>query len=110
MKLFFNSIFLACLFGSSSFAASPENENPYLYVLGVVQDAGYPQAGCYEPHCIVGWKDARLRRGAVSLGLIDPEANKKYMFEATPNFPAQLYELEIEAPSERFEFSGIFLT
>lgn len=107
---FFKSILIACLFESSSFAASPENESPYLYVLGVVQDAGYPQAGCYEPHCIPGWEDARLQRGAVSLGLIDPKANKKYMFEATPNFPAQLYDLELEAPSEHFELSGIFLT
>ncbi|WNC68841.1 MBL fold metallo-hydrolase [Thalassotalea nanhaiensis] len=97
-----------CLLGS--FSAFAETKNPYLYVLGVVQDAGYPQAGCYEAHCLPGWEDSRLRRGAVSLGLIDTLANKKYMFEATPNFPAQLYGLEREAPSQRFDFSGIFLT
>jgi pyrroloquinoline quinone biosynthesis protein B len=57
-----------------------------------------------------GWKDARLRQGAVSLGLIDPLANQKYMFEATPNFPSQLFELEREAPGDRFKFGGIFLT
>ena len=106
----FKSVFLASFLGICSFAASSESESPYLYVLGVVQDAGYPQAGCYEAHCIPGWKDVRLRRGAVSLGLIDPQTNRKYMFEATPNFPAQLYDLELEAPTERFEFSGIFLT
>ena len=32
------------------------------------------------------------------------------MFEATPNFPAQLYQLEIQAPSAVFELAGIFLT
>lgn len=109
-SLFVKSIVLACLFGIGSLAVSNETESPYIYVLGVVQDAGFPQAGCYEVHCLKGWKDARLRRGAVSLGLIDPEAKKKYMFEATPNFPVQLYNLEIEAPNDRFEFSGIFLT
>jgi len=89
---------------------SADSSNPYLFVLGVTQDAGYPQTGCYEKHCMPGWGDARLRRGAVSLGLIDPVANKKYMFDATPDFPAQLYALEMEAPSERFELAGIFLT
>jgi pyrroloquinoline quinone biosynthesis protein B len=101
---------LATLLGFCDLAASSERENPYLYVLGVVQDAGYPQAGCYEAHCMAGWNDVSLRRGAVSLGLIDPESKKKYMFEATPNFPAQLHDLEVEAPAERFTFSGIFLT
>ncbi|PCJ49008.1 MAG: pyrroloquinoline quinone biosynthesis protein PqqB [Gammaproteobacteria bacterium] len=90
--------------------ASAENNTPYLYILGVVQDAGYPQTGCYKKHCMPGWNDPSLRRGAVSLALIDPSLNKKYMFEATPNFPEQLYQLEVEAPSDRFQLGGIFLT
>lgn len=106
----FKFILLASLFGIDSLAASSDSEGPYLYVLGVVQDAGYPQAGCYEAHCIPGWKSVGLRRGAVSLGLIDPQAKKKYMFEATPSFPSQLYDLELEAPGRSFAFSGIFLT
>jgi pyrroloquinoline quinone biosynthesis protein B len=57
-----------------------------------------------------GWQDASLRRNAVSLGLIDPAGHKKYLFDATPGFPEQLYELEMEAPSGRFELAGIFLT
>jgi len=85
-------------------------EQPYIYVLGVAQDAGYPQTGCYEKHCMPGWENPLLRRGAVSLGLIDPSNNKKYMFDATPNFPDQLYRLEKEAPSSRYSLSGIFLT
>ncbi len=57
-----------------------------------------------------GWQDASLKRNAVSLGLIDPTGHKKYLFDATPGFPEQLYELEMEAPSGRFELAGIFLT
>ena len=94
---------------SASVVAS-EATRPYLFVLGVGQDAGYPQAGCYQPHCLPGWRDARLRRGAVSLGLIDPLLKHKYMFEATPNFPEQFYHLEEEATSDEFTFAGIFLT
>ncbi|WNC72361.1 MBL fold metallo-hydrolase [Thalassotalea psychrophila] len=109
-SLLFKIILIVSLFGVVSFAASSNSESPYIYVLGVAQDAGYPQAGCYEVHCIPGWKNIGLRRGAVSLGLIDPQAKTKYMFEATPNFPSQLYDLELEAPLENFKFSGIFLT
>ena len=93
-----------------SVAVCADSTDPYLYILGVVQDAGYPQTGCYETHCLPGWKNSELRRGAVSLGLIDPQGRKKYMFEAAPGFPAQFYDLEKEAPSERFEFAGIVLT
>lgn len=86
------------------------NDEAYLYVLGVAQDAGYPQAGCYQAHCMPGWEDPSLRRGATSIALIDPAAKKKYLFEATPNLPAQLYALEKEAPSEDYTFDGVFLT
>ena len=64
------------------------NDEAYLYVLGVAQDAGYPQAGCYQAHCMPGWEDPSLRRGATSIALIDPAAKTKYLFEATPNLPA----------------------
>jgi pyrroloquinoline quinone biosynthesis protein B len=94
-------------------ACSPvgaDETSSYLYVLGVVQDAGYPQTGCYAAHCMSAWRDPGLRRGAVSLALIDPDSGKKYLFEATPDFPSQLYKLETEASSEQFELAGIFLT
>ncbi|MBV1909146.1 MAG: MBL fold metallo-hydrolase [Kangiellaceae bacterium] len=107
----FELIVLFLIFTSFiSLISAKENNSPYLYVLGVAQDAGYPQAGCYQKHCLPGWEDTRLRRGAVSLGLIAPNSGNKYMFEATPNFPEQLYQLEKEAPSSRFQLTGIFLT
>ena len=93
-----------------SFLVWADRTEPYIYVLGVAQDAGYPQTGCYQPHCMPGWKNPELKRGAVSLGLVDPESRKKYIFEATPSFPDQLYMLEQEAPSDKFDLSGIFLT
>ncbi len=83
---------------------------PYLFILGVTQDAGLPQAGCYQPLCLAAWENPALSLDATSLALIDPAAKRKYIFEATPNFPRQLYQLEVEAPSSQFELSGIFLT
>ena len=58
-------------------ATATQSKKPtgaYLYVLGVAQDAGYPQAGCYQPHCMPGWQDPLLRRGATSIALVDPAA------------------------------------
>ena len=81
---------------------------PYLYILGVAQDAGYPQAGCYEPHCQEGWTQPGAKRGAVSLGLIT--SSNKYLFEATPNFPSQLHALDQEVPSSSHPLSGIFVS
>ena len=81
-------------------------QGPYLYVLGVAQDAGYPQAGCYEPHCMPGWQEPKLRRGATSVALVMPESGKKYLFEATPHLPSQLYFLEQEAPSADNALAG----
>jgi len=99
-----------CLYGALTAAVAGEDSRPYIYVLGVAQDAGYPQAGCYKKHCMPGWQDTALRRGAVSLGLIDPASHQKFMFEATPNFPEQLFSLDTEAPNDQYELAGIFLT
>jgi len=107
---FFEQVFAIIICLIASFTVTAGNSDPYLYILGVAQDAGYPQTGCYEAHCMPGWQNTSLRRSPVSLGLIDPDGHKKYMFDATPGFPAQLYELEMEAPSERYELAGIFLT
>jgi len=108
-NLAFIILLSSTLFSLSQPINANEN-NPYLYILGVVQDAGYPQSGCYKEHCIEGWKDPNQRRGATSIALIDPVLNKKYIFEATPHFPEQLYQLEQEAPSPSYKLDGVFLT
>ena len=87
-----------------------EEQAPYIYILGVAQDAGFPQAGCYKPHCMPGWNDPERKITATSLGLIDPSSKKKYIFEATPDLPEQLFLLEQEAPSDEFSLNGIFIT
>ena len=85
-------------------------DEPFIYILGVAQDAGYPQAGCYLPHCLPGWKNPELRRGATSLALVDPVTETKYLFEATPNLPEQLYKLETIASDTNYSLEGVFLT
>ncbi|MBW3670566.1 MAG: pyrroloquinoline quinone biosynthesis protein PqqB [Acidobacteria bacterium] len=81
---------------------------PYVVVLGIVQDGGYPQAGCNRPHCERGWDDHSLRREVASLGIVDPISNQKWLVDATPDFPTQLRRIDELAASS--PLSGIFLT
>jgi pyrroloquinoline quinone biosynthesis protein B len=83
---------------------------PFIYVLGVVQDAGFPQSACYQPHCLPGWEDPMLRRGATAISVIDPVAKEKFLFEATPNMPAQLYQLHTQAADNEYSLAGVFVT
>lgn len=84
--------------------------DPYIFILGVTQDAGFPQSSCYAAHCVSGWEDKTRRRGATSLAVIDPAAKSKILFEATPNMPSQLYDLHNEAPDGEYSLDGVFLT
>lgn len=82
----------------------------YLQVLGIAQDAGYPQANCYQPHCMRAWEDLDLRRLTSSIAVVDEVAKNKYLFDATPDVREQLYQLNRSAPDGQFALSGIFLT
>jgi len=87
--------------------------SPYVIVLGIAQDGGFPQAGCNKDCCKKAWDDNSLRRNVVCLGLVDPISGKKWLFEATPDFKIQLRELQktgLPDKSNRAGLSGIFLT
>lgn len=84
-----------------------ENE-VYIKVLGVAQDGGMPHIN--NPKEFKAVADARRKRElVVSLGLIDREHQKKYIFEATPDMPEQLYLLDKELPTASIT-DGVFLT
>lgn len=108
MNTLLKAVLIFLISGSGTVFA--EERAPYIYILGVAQDAGFPQAGCYRPHCMPGWNDPERKITATSLGLIDPSSKKKYIFEATPDLPEQLFLLEQEAPSDDFSLNGIFIT
>lgn len=82
----------------------------YVQVLGIAQDAGYPQTNCYQPHCMRAWEDRDLRRMASSIAVIDTTSKAKYLFDATPDMREQLYELHKSAPDTEYSLDGVFLT
>jgi pyrroloquinoline quinone biosynthesis protein B len=90
--------------------ASVAEEGPYIVVLGIAQDAGLPQANCYQPHCMRAWENPALKRLASSIAVVDPEGTSKYLFDATPDMREQLYRLHIIAPDTEFSLDGVFLT
>lgn len=82
----------------------------FIQVLGVAQDAGLPQTNCYKPHCMDAWKDPSRRRLATSIAVVDRDARRKYLFDATPDMREQLYALHLIAPDTEYELAGVFLT
>lgn len=88
--------------------ANPSNSSQYITVLGIAQDGGYPQAGCIAEHCLRHWRGEEAKRQVVSLGLTDQASEQNWLFEATPDFTAQLQQLQQVSGSTNL--SGIFLT
>jgi pyrroloquinoline quinone biosynthesis protein B len=82
----------------------------YIQVLGITQDAGYPQANCYQPHCMRAWENPELRRLTSSIAVVNTETKNKYLFDATPDIREQLYQLNRSAPDGEFTLDGVFLT
>lgn len=76
-----------------------------IVVLGVAQDAGMPHLGCEKGACQEVQQGNRAPEKVSSLGLIDRTTGANYVFDATPDFPAQLRLLNGgKAPN------GVFLT
>ena len=86
-KLVFVIISLVSVFTNAA------TQTPYIFVLGIAQDAGFPQAGCFTPLCMSAWENTDKKIGATSIALIDNQNYKKYIFEASPNLPNQLFLL-----------------
>ncbi len=83
------------------------NKNPFVVVLGTLQDGGSPHMGCEKDCC----KTINPDKKVVSLGLIDPVSNKKLLLEATPDFVAQTRMLKALLPTSENKLpDGIFLT
>jgi len=103
----FRYILLFVLFLPTLSSAEPK---VYIQVLGITQDAGYPQANCYQPHCMRAWENPELRRLTSSIAVVNTETKNKYLFDATPDIREQLYQLNRSAPDGEFTLDGVFLT
>jgi len=87
-----------------------EKHNQYITILGIAQDAGYPHINC-ENECCKSYYDGEESKKLVScLGLVDLEDEKKFIFDATPDFTEQTQELKINHLNNGKIIDGVFLT
>jgi pyrroloquinoline quinone biosynthesis protein B len=88
-----------------------QNQSPFVLILGITQDGGYPHIGCQKECCQLAFVANSLKQHVVSLALVDPENKKWWLFEATPDLAVQL-QLFKEQTNEQFNYlpDGIFLT
>jgi len=82
-------------------------ENPFIVVLGVTQDAGYPQIGCDKQCCKKYWNKKIAKQKVSCLALFDPSTNQRWIFDATPDLTEQLHDADVV---QKGNLSGIFLT
>jgi len=82
-----------------------------LIVLGNVQDAGSPHIACKKECCKELFVNPDANRKVVSLGLIDAENEKTYLFEATPDISEQFKNLKNRSPFNANEIpNGVFIS
>ena len=87
--------------------ATNPKQGPFVVVLGTLQDGGSPHMGCEKDCC----KNLDALKKGVSLGLIDPVSNKKFLLEASPDYVAQTRMLKGLLTSSANKLpDGIFLT
>lgn len=88
-----------------------DSDSPYLVVLGIAQDAGYPQAGCQKACCKRVWTGQSDRRHAACVAIVDPVSRQRWLLDCTPDFREQLQRLNsIAPPNDGIGIDGIMLT
>lgn len=87
-----------------------EHLKQYITILGIAQDGGYPHIGCQKQCCKDYYLGKNKRKNVVSLGLVDPENQQKWLFDATPDMHTQLANLENNHLKNETIIDGVFLT
>jgi pyrroloquinoline quinone biosynthesis protein B len=97
IRRFIFSIIAILFFGNSfsqSVATNKNDQDPFIVILGTLQDGGSPHIGCEKKCCIKTDSSKKV----VSLGLIDNASKKQFLVEASPDISSQIKMLN--------EFSG----
>ncbi len=97
IRRFLFSIILMLFFEKShsqSLATNKSFQDPFIVILGTLQDGGSPHIGCDKECC----KKIDSSKKVVSLGLVDKASKKQFIVEASPDITSQIKILN--------EFSG----
>ncbi len=92
-------------------SCAAESAWPFVTILGVAQDGGYPHAGCKRACCQAAWGHPDVARSVTCLGLVDPETGQRWLVECTPDFSRQLAQFDSLFPTDdKPGIAGILLT
>ena len=109
-KVFICALFINTLCSCQiSNQAKHSSQGVFVKVLGITQDAGYPQVNCKKSCCIDKWHDQGLAKKVASIGIGDPKSNKYFMIDATPDFPYQLASMQKDLQTDNLP-DAVFLT
>ena len=108
LSLIFSILISSCQ--SNGIKENSKDHEQYLTVLGVAQDAGYPQLSCNKTCCQRYYEGKESKKLITSLGLIDRVHSKKYLFEATPDIVEQTQILRSGHLDNGKTIDGVFLT
>lgn len=109
-KKYFLILFIISFIGCNPNHESQEITKQYITILGTAQDGGFPHIGCQKKCCDDFYKGISPKQKVVSLGLIDREAQQKFLFEATPDISTQLADLENNHLKTNTIINGVFIT
>lgn len=100
--------FSSCGTGHDQEIIDERSNGVHVEVLGVAQDAGYPQASCAKECCQRHYSGEVSAKLTSCIGVIDRASKTYWMVDATPDFKEQIHILQTTYPD--FQFGGIFLT
>ena len=106
MILLFAIAFFSCAEEKKESYSAKVLPETYIQILGVAQDAGFPQINCQKDCCKDLWSDKSLRKMVSSIGVIDQKSNECFLFDATPDIKDQLNILQ----KDQYDLAGVFLT
>ena len=101
-------IFIGC--NAQPESNSNENLKQYITILGIAQDAGYPQIDCEKICCQQYYDKTEPKKLVSCLGLVDKVVGEKWLFDATPDIVEQAYILKSNHLDNGRIIDGVFLT
>jgi len=97
-------------FDNNTEVISSHTSNQYITVLGIAQDAGFPQINCEKACCELVYNGLESKKMVSCLGLVDTNTKQKWLFDATPDISEQIQDLKSDGLASDNIIDGVFLT
>lgn len=107
--LIFSLVIVGCISQPKNIDAS-DKPSQYITVLGIAQDAGFPQINCEKDCCKAFYDGTESKKLVSCLGLVDLESKSKWLFDATPDISQQTQNLKENHLDNGKIVDGVFLT